>query len=199
MTPPNRTSPYEGVPTSGWMTVTKELIECYPLAPDALVVFVHDAWAAIFKSSVGPLTIGVDIFPQPQVMGFLLHELIPALISRSHPEWRIGTVGLSEKDLHYAPDPFYSTEIKTSSDRNQIFGNRSYAQPITPGSRPKDGYYLAVNFERFAMSAMSRPNIHRIRLGWLDHGDWIPQRSSTGQQARLTRDALRLKFATLYP
>lgn len=199
MIPSPLPSPYAGAPISTWVSITEQLIRNYPLTPQSLVAAVLAAWEQIFESRIGPLRIGVDIFPQPQITGFFLHELIPVVIAETHPDWRIGNVGALEKDLHYNPDPLYSTEIKTSSSLNQIFANRSYAQPATPGSRGKDGYYLAVNFQPFSSLGPARPDLGRIRLGWLDHSDWVPQRAATGQQARLRPEAHSLKLKTLYP
>jgi hypothetical protein len=37
-----------------------------------------------------------------------------------------------------------------------------------------------------------------IRFGWLGHSDWIPQKSPTGQQARLTPEAKKYKLTKLF-
>ena len=102
--------------------------------------------------------------------------------------------------------PFYSVEIKTSSDPNQIFGNRSYTQQAGSVKKSKVGYYLAINFEPFAFDAALRqyhsemqPRIVQIRFGWLDLADWKGQTAASGQQARLLRDAMRYKFVRVYP
>jgi hypothetical protein len=187
-------SPYEGARTETWSSITDQVIRAHPLSPQLLVKTVLTAWNEIFESRVGSLQIGKDIFPQPQIMGFFLHELIPVVIARVAPEWRRGDVGAGEKDLHFTQDAAYSVEIKTSSNPKQIFGNRSYAQVPTARSRDKAGYYLAVNFSPFKTSFQTLPPIVRIRFGWLDHTDWIGQTSATGQQARLTRDADRFKL-----
>jgi hypothetical protein len=157
------------------------------------------AWEEIFASRIGTLglRIGIDISPQPQIMGFLLHELILVVVARRARGWRRGNVGAQEKDLHCEGNPDYSIELKTSSHPRQIFGNCSYAQPGSGRSRTKAGYYLAVNFGRFSPVDSERPGIMRVRFGWLDHADWIGQVSATGQQARLSRDAERYKLREL--
>ena len=82
-------------------------------------------------------------------------------------------------------------EIKTSSSRRGIFGNRSYTQPART-KKEKSGYYLAVNFDKAAP-----PSVRSVRFGWLDHADWLGQAAASGQQARLRADALRHKLLSL--
>ncbi len=114
-----------------------------------------------------------------------------------HPGvWR-GDKSGDEKDLVFIPDPRFSLEIKTSSHRTQIFGNRSYAQRLTDSKKSKAGYYLAVNFEAFGKSG-AKPSVRRIRFGWLDHTDWIGQKAATGQQARLSPECEGKKLLVLY-
>lgn len=189
-------SPYDGAPLEEWRRMTEELIERHPLSKERLVQVVQAAWASIFRSSIGDLRIGTDIFPQAQVLGFFLHELIPVELAREERGWRRG--GNAEKDAEYDEDRSISFEIKTSSSARQIYGNRSYAQPAAPGSRSKSGYYLAVNFQPWsAVGDGAQPLITRIRLGWLDHTDWVPQASPTGQQAHLTTAADAAKLIDL--
>lgn len=189
-------SPYDGVAVEQWSEVTQKLVRQHPLTTETLVTSVLEAWQQIFESSIGTLRIGQDIFPQPQIMGFFLHELVPVVVARHAPGWRRGNVGAYEKDLHFDENPLHSVEIKTSSNPRQIFGNRSYAQAGV-GLREKAGYYLAVNFVPFGARSGRAPQILRVRFGWLDHADWIGQVSQTGQQARLTRDADRYKLLDL--
>lgn len=190
-----RQSPYDGVPESEWLEVTKELIHQHPLSTQLLVKATLEAWDEIFNSTVGTLRIGADIFPEPQMMGFFLHHLIPEVIARTEPGWARGKAG-SQKDLHCEADASYSVEVKTSSNPRDVYGNRSYAQPATVNSRPKDGYYLAVNFQKWS-EANGRPKIVRIRFGWLDHTDWKAQESATGQQASVRKEAKASKLVDL--
>jgi hypothetical protein len=118
-------------------------------------------------------------------MGFFLHELVPLEFAARYPDkWR-GEREAGDKDLVYIPDPQFSVEMKTSSHKTQIFGNRSYAQKPSDSKKGKSGYYLAINFEKFDKRKIVRPRIIRIRFGWLDHADWIGQAAATGQQAHL--------------
>lgn len=194
------TSPYAGVPTENWLAITQRLVDEHPLDTDEIVDVAQGSWNAIFDSSIGPkgFMIGVHIFPKPQIMGFLLHELIPLEFASRYPsEWRAET-SADDKDLVYVPDDAKSVEIKTSSHASQIFANRSYAQAATGAAKKgKSGFYIAINFRKFG-SGSARPTIRRVRFGWLDHSDWVGQTSSTGQQARLPPEVDRLKLLTLF-
>ena len=174
-------SPYRGLPATRWVRKTEQLLAAYPLDAKEIVEVVLSSWDAIFESKIGPhsFRIGEHLFPKPQIMGFLLHELIPLEFSARYPKlWR-GDESSSEKDLVYIPKPEFSLEIKTSSHKRQVFGNRSFAQPSTDSKKNKAGYYLAVNFEAFAKTH-AKPHIRRIRFGWLDHDDWVGQKAATG-------------------
>ena len=192
-------SPYTGYDQSDWPKITEDIISRHPLAEDSLVNMVLESWNNIFDTSIGRhnLKIGVDIFPKPQVIGALMHELVPAEMSATYPkEWR-GEKTAGDKDLVYIPNDEYSIELKTSSNPTRIFGNRSYAQKPSEGKKGKDGFYIAVNFEKFQKSK-PRPEILVIRFGWLDHTDWRGQKAASGQQASLAPEIYDLKFRTLY-
>lgn len=191
-------SPYAGLPVDQWETRTRQLITEHPLKPEEILEVVIKAWQDIFVSAIGTRAyrIGVDVLPQPQVMAFFLHELIPLEFTYRYPQqWRREN-SADEKDLVYAPDPLYSIEIKTSSSPRAIFGNRSYTQDTVSTKKIKSGYYLALNFEKFSSHNLN-PKITLVRFGWLDHADWIGQRAASGQQARLNPDALRYKLLQL--
>ena len=87
---------------------------------------------------------------------------------------------------------FYSMELKTSSQKS-IYGNRSYAK--SDSGKSKSGYYLTINFEKINNN---NPKILLIQMGWLDHSDWVAQKSETGQQASLTKEAQENEFMVLY-
>ena len=164
-----------------------------------MVAVVIDSWDSILETRLGTgkHQIGVDVFPIPQIMAFLLHELIPLELGHQKPGmWRRDNTS-NEKDVVYMPDDQYSFEIKASSSRTGIFGNRSYAQPSPDAKKHKAGYYLAVNFEGFRDRRI-KPRITLVRFGWLDHTDWIAQRAATGQQARLDVQARDNKLLSLY-
>ncbi|MDR3175240.1 MAG: ScaI family restriction endonuclease [Desulfovibrio sp.] len=189
--------PYSNSSPATWNNITKSLIEAHPLKSDVLVSAVLSAWQSIFRSSIGEGLIGRDIFPQPQIMGYLLHELVPLELQSRYPGIWQRDVTSADKDIVYIPDPRFSIEVKTSSDPRHIFGNRSYAQETTNGKKAKTGYYLAINFQKFDATP-STPQIVRIRFGWLDATDWIGQKAATGQQSRLPKEIYEGKLLTIY-
>jgi hypothetical protein len=193
-------SPYQGKARQNWPKVTRRLVAAHPLDRKTIVDVVLAAWDSIFKSKLGAkrYRIGVHIRPKPQMMGFLLHELIALELATRYPDaWR-GEQSSDDKDLVYIPNPRFSIEVKTSSNRARIFGNRSYAHKGSSEKKSKDGYCLAVNFEKFAVGK-PHPRIVRVRFGWLDHTDWQGQNAATGQQARLDPAVERAKLVVLHP
>lgn len=195
-----KNAPYLNQPVSEWETITKQLVSEHPLDTKELTEAVLESWEEIFRSKIGkkPFQIGIDIQPKPQIMGFFLHELIPLEFSRLYPGvWR-PEKSANDKDMIYIPNDYYSLEIKTSSNPNSIFGNRSYAQEGDSKKKTKSGFYLAINFEKFNETNY-HPKILKIRFGWLDHTDWLGQTAATGQQARLTRAVEDNKLLQLYP
>lgn len=194
-------SPYEGKNTSEWEEITLELIDDHPLDMQYLKEVVLLSWEQILTTKIGPFQIGVDIFPSPQILGNFLHELIPLNLANENPElWR-REHDTKDKDLVYIPNEDFSVEIKTSSNKDKIFGNRSYAQKSTAAKKSKSGYYLAVNFEKFQKNATSdtpKPKILKIRFGWIDEDDWRGQAAQTGQAASLSPEVYEYKFVELY-
>lgn len=192
-------SPYHSVVRENWDDRTRDLIAEHPLDEKEIVEVVLDSWDSIFKSQLGKkgFRIGERIFPKPQIMGFLLHELIPLEFEARYPGvWR-AEASADDKDMVYVPDDKFSVEIKTSSNKAHIYGNRSYAQETQSGKKSKSGYYIAVNFEKFTKTR-SDPKIVLIRFGWLDHTDWMGQKAASGQQARLDSFVEQVKLHTLY-
>lgn len=126
----------------------------------------------------------------PQATGALLHDVLPEYICRNVQGFRKGTG--SEKDIVCEYDPLYSLEIKTSSQKS-IYGNRSYAK--SDRGKSKSGYYLTINFEKINAN---NPRILLIKMSWLDRSDWVAQKSETGQQAALTKEARENKLEVLY-
>jgi len=194
-------SPYEGLPVAQWERKTRQLITEHPIDPNEIFDVVCQSWDDIFNSAISKrgYKIGVDIFPNPQTIGAFLHEIIALEFASRYPGiWRRDESG-AEKDLVYIPNPIYSIEIKTSSSPKSIFGNRSYAQETDSPKKAKSGYYLAVNFGKFAVRGQinQKPTLSLVRFGWLDHTDWIGQSAATGQQARLDPSVERFKLLKL--
>jgi len=192
-------SPYKNKKPEKWSEITKKLIGKHPLKSIEITKIVLDCWKDIFCSKIGikPYFIGQDIFPKPQIMSFLLHELVPLSFENKYPrKWRKERTS-GDKDLIYIPNDYFSIEIKASSNPRSIFGNRSYAQESNTSRKSKSGYYLAINFQKFSNKKI-KPSISRIRFGWLDHEDWIGQKAATGQQARLNPYVLKNKLIEVY-
>jgi hypothetical protein len=201
------TSPYLGLEVAAWKQKTLELIASHPLDSIEIRDLVLMAWQDIFTSEIGAVKarIGQDIFFTPQIMATLIQELSALELQRRYPNlWRRDR-SKNEKDLVYLPDSYYSIEIKASSSTNAIFGNRSYAQISTTSQKSKSGFYIAINFEKFAMDGSGefiaieahKPKITDVRFGWLDHTDWKGQKAQTGQQASLTIEAKRNKLISV--
>jgi len=193
-------SPYKRKTVAQWSAITDKLIASHPIKPDEIVETVLKSWEDIFNSKIGSFSIGKEIEPVPQIMSFLLHELVAHYLSLKHPGvYKVGTEK-TEKDIHCITDSSLSIEIKGSSHPNQIFANRSYAQPQSGnGQKDKNGFYIAINFEQFKDVKPNIPKILMIRFGYLEHTDWIAQASATGQQARLGADVYRHKLKQIYP
>lgn len=169
-----------------------------------LVEAVLESWEDIFRSQIGFAKIGRDIFPTPQIMGFLLHELVPARIGHLYPEWRKDESS-TEKDLVNLNNPLLSIEIKTSSNPTKVFGNRSYGVETSGSSgriakKAKSGYYCTVNFEKWQSkdAAAPRPEVKLIRYGWIDSTDWRSQGAESGQQSNLPTRVYNHQLATLF-
>lgn len=184
-------SPYENVSPQHWRKITEELVHKHPLSP-LIVDLCLKSWQSILNGKINTfLNMRIrEMSISPQATGALLHDVIPEYIAKNISGFRKGTG--KEKDIVCEDDDTFSFEIKTSSQKS-IFGNRSYA--VSEKGKSKGGYYLAINFEKIASE---NPRILRIQFGWLDHSDWHGQRSETGQQASLTKNAKDKKLVTLY-
>lgn len=195
-------SPYEGYSEAQWANITRKLVADYPLEINDIVDAVLAAWNGILNSNIaGELQIGVDIFPGPQIMGNYLHELIPIMLERKFPGLWSRDIEKDDKDLVYLPNRYYSTEIKTSSNANNIYGNASYGQEDSSNtsSKTKNGYYIGVNFEKFDQASIGpMPRIRKIRIGWLDHSDWHSQSASSGQAATISTAVRDNKLLLIY-
>lgn len=188
--------PYKDKSVNEWKDITQSLIDEHPLNIEHLVKITLSSWQDILNSKIGDYKIGKEIFPTPQIMGIFLHELIALKLEKAFPHICRREQDSGDKDVVCINDEGYSIEIKTSSNPNRIFGNRSYSQETNKSKKSKSGYYLAINFEKFKDS--TNPKILKIRFGWIDHEDWLGQVASSGQQARLSADVENYKLLTIY-
>jgi ScaI restriction endonuclease len=191
-------SPYYNVSMNARLDITRKLLTSHPLPGPDILSAVLNSWDSIFQSRLGSgFHIGRHIKPAPQIMGFLLHALVPLELAKDHHDWRAELTS-RDKDLVYDPDERYSIEIKTSSHPTQVFGNRSFGVDNPGrGKKAKDGYYLAVNFEKWP-STERLPRVTMVRYGWLDHTDWVAQQAETGQQSALPAIVDNTQFLVLY-
>lgn len=75
-------SPYELANVDEWTEITEGLAGIHPLDQEVLVSSVLAAWEQILDTQIGPLRLGVDWCPSPQLMGAFLHEII--FVSSDH-------------------------------------------------------------------------------------------------------------------
>ena len=115
-------SPYTNQPEYRWSEITESLIAEHPLSKEDIVSAVLEAWDGIMRTRIaGELQIGVDIFPTPQILGNYLHELIPVVLERRYPGLWTRDIQKKDKDLVCVQNPYYSCEIKTSSNSINIY------------------------------------------------------------------------------
>jgi hypothetical protein len=192
---------YGGAPGPAWLRRTRDLIKAHPVLSrtDDLLTWIDEAWVAVWSTRVGEGDLSLafaEIEPRAQIIGEFLESLLALRLSKEGP-WRRGSS--KEKDLIYTSEPSdgeFAFEIKTSGQATgKIYGNRSYAQPggdgeiDSPARKKRSGYYLCINFWEDA--------IFNVRVGWIDPGDWEPQKSPTGQMAGLKDDVYRYKLVSL--
>jgi hypothetical protein len=183
-------NPYEGKSVDRWREITNMLVAKHPLRP-YIVELCQKSWQSILHGKINTYLnmLLCEMSISPQATGALLHDVIPEYIARNITGFRKGAG--KEKDIVCEYDDSYSLELKTSSQKS-IYGNRSYAK--SESGKDKSGYYLTINFEKIAAKASK---ILLIQMGWLDHSDWKGQKSETGQQAALTKDAREHKFVVV--
>src|SRR5580692_3217702 len=97
---------------SKWSKTTEKLLAAYPLPMPELVKIVLASWEDIFHSRIGSRNyqIGRDIWPEPEIMGFLLHELVPLNLAATYPgKWQRCQVA-GQCDALYLPNDDWSFE-----------------------------------------------------------------------------------------
>lgn len=188
-------SPYDGKDVTQWTDVTLALIKAHPLT----LTVIHDAaqtsWERLWSTTVGDAALGfplVELDPPATVVGYFFEKLFAKeLATRLPGVWRSGKG--SEKDLHCLSDSTKSVEMKASGQLGyKIYGNRSYGQVVEnadAAKKNKSGYYITINFHGQTLT--------RLRFGWIDADDWIPQKSATGQMAGLGDNVYKYKLLTI--
>lgn len=185
---------------------TIQQIKKLPFNVSEIPEIVCHSWEDIFTISDTnkDFVIGKTVFPKPQMMGFFLETLIAKRFEKMDGEiWISDPTGFA-KDITNRKDDSLSIEIKTSSSKSHIYGNRSYANPGATSKKSKDSFYLAINFDKFDKAKLDKemsikPKISLIRFGYLKSSDWSGQVAPSGQQARLTSEIEKGKLIELWP
>lgn len=185
---------------------TVQQIEKLPFKVSEIPEIVCNSWEDIFTISDAnkDFVIGKSVFPKPQMMGFFLETLIAKRFEKLNGRiWVSDQTGFA-KDITNQKDDSLSIEIKTSSSKRHIYGNRSYANPGATSKKSKDSFYLAINFDKFDKANIDKgilikPAINLIRFGYLKSSDWSGQTAPSGQQARLTSEIEKGKLIELWP
>lgn len=141
---------------------------------------IFKSWNDISNFKIGELSIGKDFIPNGQLIGNLLHILIPINMEKeSNGEFYPGKY-IDDKDIICKSNADLSIELKTSSTKN-IYGNRCYSKSLNKKS--KNSYYLTINYSNFTRD--KKGEITLIKFGYITNKDWVAQKSETGQQSRL--------------
>lgn len=190
-------SPYAGHPREKWSEITRKLVSLFPLPMSSIVEVVDASWEDLYNSSIGDsgLKIGKDIFLPAQATGVILERLIAVQMRRRFSGWRGGNSKI-EKDIVYEPELKFSFEVKTSSSRSGLFGNRSTGHRSGSRTKFRTGYYLVLNYKLPTEEDPTREMLG-IRFGWIDDDDWVGQSQPTGQQASIGTVLARLKLLQL--
>ncbi len=172
-------------------------VRAHPLADEEIVEVVLTAWAELAATTTATgLNLVSELGIAPRAIGDLLEKLIVRRLADAQPElWR-GELCRHDKDAVCLASDRYSFEIKTSTSKTSLAGNKSYASSSTAARKSKHGYYLVVNYDH--PQRTQHPAVRSIRFGWLDQEDWQPQSSDTGQQARIRRCDAARQLLTLY-
>lgn len=147
---------------------------------EILLKATFNAWKDIEQLTLGDFKIGRDFKPTGQLIGNLLHILIPKHMELLDKDFQIGTKK-EDKDILWNKHSDFAIEIKTSSSKSGVYGNRSY--PKGDNIKDKNSYYLIINYTNFDENANGY--IHSIKVGYIRKEDWKAQDSETGQQSYL--------------
>ena len=167
----------------------------FPLEPSEIRELVEESLLDVFESPYGSMELwnGTDIFLTGQAIGNLFQVFFTKRLVRLYPyTWREGCQR-DEMDVVCIPKPEYSFEIKTSSSKSGIYGNRSYTKHGDMMHKVRGGWLLAVNYKR-PTPASPHWKIHKIRFGYVDCSEWRGQRTDTGQASSVSPIAKRRLF-----
>lgn len=160
----------------------------------SLVKIITDCWEKLGDNEID--NIKIFRIMDMQCVGGALEKLIAKNIDEKFKDneneckkWEGCPNNKKDKDVVCLYNPDYSFEIKTSSNKGlRVFGNRSYSNVSEHAIKSRDSYVLTINVD------LENWKICLIRFGKLNREDWIGQKSSTGQQARITKNAYQNKL-----
>ena len=191
-------SPYKDIKIYNWKSITTKLVDSFPIKKNELKECVEKAFDEYLKITISSLKlqVGKDIFFPAQATGVIIDKLIGTIIIKEKGnEWKSGDKK-SEKDVVNTLNDKYSFEIKTSSSKSGIFGNRSMGHRSEKKIKSRSGYYLVINYKLPKEDDKSL-EIYKIRFGWIDDEDWKGQASPTGQQSTISKECKDLKLIEL--
>jgi hypothetical protein len=187
-------SPYDGVPSSKWLEVTRRLVNDHPLELIEIRDSCLEAWDLLWQTTIGKDQVSIPLQetnPPAIVVSYFFERLLSRVLASRFPgQWRSGVIK-SEKDIVFENDHAFSLEIKCSGQLDtKIYGNRStgqQAKSVRKADKPeKSGYYITINFYE--------TTIMLIRFGWIDQEDWSAQQAQTGQAAGLPESVYQGKL-----
>jgi hypothetical protein len=190
-------SPYSDHPQSEWPNITKKLVDLFPIPMEQIIDVVETCWNDLYASSIGKsgLKIGTDIFLPAQATGVVLERLIGVEMQKRFDGWR-GGQSKTEKDIVFEKELKFSFEVKTSSSKSGLYGNRSTGHRAEGRTKFRTGYYLVINYKLPTEQDPSHA-LYNVRFGWIDDDDWVGQAQPTGQQASIGVQLARLKLITI--
>ena len=143
---------------------------------NTLHCLVQESWHELWTTRIGNSIELHKLRPSGQMVGMLFEEILKHKLHALDPQaWPLARIK-GDKDLHYAPSPDLSIEIKTSGQKGfAVLGNRSYA--LSSVKNNKASFFLILNY--------TGVNLRRVRFGYLTQKHWVAQQSSSGQQCRL--------------
>jgi hypothetical protein len=190
-------SPYHGLDTELWPSVTQSVVDAFPLSRSQLFNLAVDAWKDVTSTRIGrrELRIGHDLEVPAQAIGYLFEKLFALALMEMAGPFRGGLSQATEKDIVHDDDPSFSFEIKTSTHKTGIYGNRSQSQRSAKRKKIRVGYHLVMNFTK--PTAAQPYGSFVLRFGWLDNSDWKAQNAQSGQAAHVPPHIQAMKLVEL--
>ena len=192
-------SPYKNKDISEWMSITEKLINKFPIKLNDIKNLVEKSFADYLSITISEakLQVGRDIFFPAQATGVIIQKLIARKLEIfQSSKWREGDKK-KDKDIVNIQDNSFSFEIKTSSSKTGIYGNRSMGHVSENSIKKRSGYYLIINY-KLPKEEDREFLIYNLRFGWIDDEDWIGQKSPTGQQSTISKSCRSLKLISIY-